>query len=337
MAMGLFAFGVLFRLEGCVLTSPGQVAQANRWLEIEGGETYEASGEVNLVTVRSNYGPSLARLVFGWLDSSVEVRSTEQVLGGLTRDDRIALGRLQMSQSEEVAVAVALDRLGYDALEPQGALVRSVTPNSPADGLIERGDLILTVDDHDVYTAAQLAQTIRSYEPGTTVEMVVFPVNQEDLEPDQRYATISVTLDEDDGAGFLGVSVFTFVDVVADLPISVSLNQSNIGGPSAGLAMTLAVLEALTPGDVVGDLNVVATGAISAEGWVLPVGGVAMKAHTALRAGADLMLVPLGQLEEAQEIVGDYIEVIEVLDVDQALLELAARGGDLSDLAEPPT
>lgn len=335
-AIALFVFLVLFRVEGCVLSSPGQVSRAAQALEIEGSPTYDSDGEVNLVTVRTIYGPPLMRLMFAWLDSSVEVRSTEQVLGGLTREDRIALGRLQMSQSADVAVAVALDRLGYDSIEPLGALVRSVTADGAADGLIRRGELIMNIDDEPVLTAVDLAVAVRSREPGSTVKLDVYPIDDEGVDDDTGLRTVNVTLGEQDGRGYLGVSVFTFVDIVTDLPVEVSLNESNIGGPSAGLAMTLAVLEELTPGDVVGGLNVVATGSITAEGWVLPVGGVAQKAHTALRAGADLMLVPYGQAEEALEVVGDYLEVIEVDTIDDALVKLAARGGDLSDLPEPP-
>lgn len=335
-SMALFTFAILFRVEGCVISSPGQVSQAARALEIEGQPTYDASGEVNLVTVRTIYGPSIMRLVFGWLDSSVEVRSAQQFLGGQTREDRIALGRLQMSQSEELAVAVALDKLGYDALEPQGALVQAVSAGSPAEGVLERGDVIVTIDDELALSATRLAQLVRSYEPHTTVELRVFPNDLDDVDEGSSFRTLSVTLGEEDGRALLGVSVLTFVDIATDLDVDVSLDNRNIGGPSAGLAMTLAVLEALTPGDIAGDLTVVATGAITAEGWVLPVGGIKHKAHSALRAGADIMFVPFGQAAEAESVVGDYLELIEVLDVDEALAALAARGGDLSDLSEPP-
>jgi PDZ domain-containing secreted protein len=48
------------------------------------------------------------------------------------------------------------------------------------------------------------------------------------------------------------------------------------------------------------------------------------------QAGVDLFLVPAGQsdLEEAREVVGDDVEIVEVATVDDALEVLADHGGD---------
>ncbi len=49
-------------------------------------------------------------------------------------------------------------------------------------------------------------------------------------------------------------------------PFPVKIDVTNIGGPSAGLAMTLGVIDALTNGSVTGGHTVAATGTIDSPG-----------------------------------------------------------------------
>jgi len=66
-----------------------------------------------------------------------------------------------------------------------------------------------------------------------------------------------------------------------------------VGGPSAGVAMAVAVYSALTGQPI--NRSVMVTGMISPDGTVGPVGGVYEKAQAAARAGAKVFLVPPGQ------------------------------------------
>lgn len=66
-----------------------------------------------------------------------------------------------------------------------------------------------------------------------------------------------------------------------------------VGGPSAGVAMAVAVYSALTGQPL--NSSVMVTGMISPDGTVGPVGGVYEKAQAAAGAGAKIFLVPPGQ------------------------------------------
>ena len=66
-----------------------------------------------------------------------------------------------------------------------------------------------------------------------------------------------------------------------------------VGGPSAGVAMAVAVYSALTGQPV--NRSVMVTGMISPDGTVGPVGGVYEKAQAAAGVGAKVFLVPPGQ------------------------------------------
>ena len=80
-------------------------------------------------------------------------------------------------------------------------------------------------------------------------------------------------------------------------PISVTVNISdNIGGPSAGLIFALSIYDTLTAGSLTGGQDIAGTGELDSEGVVGPIGGIQQKIAGAREAGAELFLVPGGQL-----------------------------------------
>ena len=82
-----------------------------------------------------------------------------------------------------------------------------------------------------------------------------------------------------------GILLQSFVDY--QFPIDVKFDTQKVGGPSAGLAFTLAIIDDLTPGDLTGGKRVAVTGTIAPDGTVGPVGGVEQKAITARHNGVD--------------------------------------------------
>jgi PDZ domain-containing protein len=72
-----------------------------------------------------------------------------------------------------------------------------------------------------------------------------------------------------------------------------------LGGPSAGLAIALELVDLLSPGDLTDGQVVAVSGALDELGRVGTVGGIRYKAVAARRAGADLLLVPPSLYREA--------------------------------------
>src|SRR5690606_26969751 len=108
----------------------------------------------------------------------------------------------------------------------------------------------------------------------------------------------------------------------------------NVGGPSAGLAFTLAIIDQLTAGDLAGGADVAVTGTMSSDGTVGPVGGTAQKAAAVRAEGLDLFIVPTADYEAARSRAGDDLEVVPVDSIDEALAVLGEWGGNVDDL--PP-
>ena len=118
---------------------------------------------------------------------------------------------------------------------------------------------------------------------------------------------------------------------VVNLPFEVEIDTDSIGGPSAGLAFTLAMLDELTQGDLFAGLTVVATGTVNEDGSVGAIGALPQKAAAVKMAGADIFLVPSSQsredLDAASKVLGKSVKIVQVGSVEEALQVLEDLGG----------
>ena len=222
----------------------------------------------------------------------------------------------QMDRSEHIAAAVALRELGYDVTaEPEGALVVAIAPDAPAEGKLQPTEVIVAVDGSPVRTPGDLRRLIAKHEPGDQVTLRV--------RAGGATRTVEVgTIDspQEPGRPIIGVQVEQSANIV--LPLKVTIDLGGVGGPSAGLAFALDVVEELR-GNVDRGLRVAATGEIELDGRVSPVGGIKQKVLGARRSAADVFLVPAGDnAEEARRYAGD-LRVIAVESFRQALQALA--------------
>jgi PDZ domain-containing protein len=112
-------------------------------------------------------------------------------------------------------------------------------------------------------------------------------------------------------------------------PVAVraDIDSGLVGGPSAGLAFTLALLDHLTPGNLTGGRTVAVTGTMASDGRVGPVGAVAQKTVAARRIGAEVMIVPRANYAEAVRHQGSML-VVPVDTLADALTALVQAGGE---------
>ncbi len=222
----------------------------------------------------------------------------------------------QMDRSQEVAAAVALRELDYDVdAEPEGALVVAVATDAPAAGKLEPTEVIVAVDGAPVRTPDDLRRLIAKRKPGDTVRLRVRAGGA------TRVVEVgTIESPQEPGRPIVGIQVEQFADI--KLPIGVEIDLDGVGGPSAGLAFALDVVEELR-GDVDRGLRVAVTGELELDGGVLSIGGVKQKVIGARRSGADVFLVPAGDnAVEARRHAGD-LRIIPVESFRQALRALA--------------
>ncbi len=106
------------------------------------------------------------------------------------------------------------------------------------------------------------------------------------------------------------------------LPLRVSIDANGVGGPSAGLAFALDVMEELGR-NVDGGHRIAATGELFLNGAVGPIGGVKQKTIGARRAGVDAFLVPAGDNAREARKYAHGLRIIPVKSFQQALHALA--------------
>ncbi|MBA2460789.1 MAG: PDZ domain-containing protein [Actinobacteria bacterium] len=234
---------------------------------------------------------------------------------GTDFQDRRRQNLRQMDRSQEIAAAVALREFGYEVdAEPAGALIVAVASDAPADGKLEATEVIVAVDGRAVQTPNDLRRLIATREIGDPVRLRVRAGG----------ATRTVEVDTvespvEKSRPIIGVQVEQSAEI--DLPVDVKIDLGGVGGPSAGLAFALDIMEELGR-DVDRGYVVAATGEIELDGGVLPIGGVKQKTIGARRAGVDVFLVPAGDNAKEARRYAAGLRIVPVDNFQQALREL---------------
>ncbi len=168
----------------------------------------------------------------------------------------------QMARSQEIAAAVALRELGYDVrIRENGAFVASVYSDLPAFGKVIPGEVIVAVNGRPVRSTLDLQELIAANKPGTPLTLTL-----RHSKGQRKVRLRTAPNPEDPSRSVIGVLVEPAADI--RLPIDVSIDAGNIGGPSAGLAFALDVMEKLGK-DVDRGNKIAATGELALDGSVL--------------------------------------------------------------------
>lgn len=308
------------------LMSPGSTYPTAEHITIEGAPSYEHDDAIYYTTVSVRRATALQALM-GWLDPTTSVVPERQILGDRTPEENREANLQLMADAKTVATAVALDELGYDVpVRGTGAVVVGVEEGGAAEGVLARADVVVAVDGQAVGTHQELIDHLAGRAPGDQVTLVVEPF--EGGEPRTEVVVLGARPD-DPARPMLGVTLSTR-EVSFDFPFEVNIDSGQVGGPSAGLALTLGIIDALSVESITGGLDVATTGTIQLNGAVGPVGGVEQKTVAVRRSGADLFLVPSSELDETRSFAGD-LRVEPADSLDEALAVLASVGG------APPT
>jgi Lon-like protease len=303
-------------------------------ISVEGAESYPTDDEILLLFVRESARVNVWEWIQASLDSDIDLFKEQQFTGGLSPEEVRVESDADMARSQIAAKKVALEAAGYTVATGEGLQVLAVQPSRPAADALETGDVLLSVDGATLTEPAQLADAVKAHDVGDTVELGIRRGDEEQ--------TVQVGTEAGpDGTPVIGV----IMSGRYDFPVDVDVDTSEIGGPSAGLAMTLSILDRLTPGDLTGGEKVAVTGTIAEDGSVGEIGGLGQKAGSAKNAGAELFIVPActndaikaeceAELDKLQERAGD-LRVVPVATFAEALVALRDAGGDPVDVVSP--
>jgi Lon-like protease len=280
-------------------------------ISIEGREPNEVDGNLNLTTVGvSRGGLSLVQAVRGWFDDEVSVVPEEAVYPpDRSEEETRQANRKAFLTSEQAAQTVALGRLGY----PMKVVVQGLAEDSPSEGALAEGDALEAVDGVPTPDTDALNRVLESVPGGSTVTVSYTRLGESGT------ATVVTRPAEQRKGSLLGVTVLE----QPYAPFDVDIQVEDVGGPSAGLMLTLGILDLVGDDDLTGGAVIAGTGTIDTQGRVGPIGGIPLKMVAAQDIGAELFLVPAGNCAEAKAAPDPGFPLARVATLDDALTALA--------------
>lgn len=308
-------------------------------LAITGRQRFPSTGQLLFVTIRE---PSLTLVewLVGSRNGAVQFFSYNDIYGNETPSQQSKRSARSMSSAKDIAEYVAFSKLGFDAtLVPGEVIIDQITcvaanadntqcvTFAPAGDVLQADDQLQKVDGVTINTVEDLTTALSNHKSGDKVSVDYVRAGA------TKTGDVELTVDPGNPnrtiVGFVPIDT-TSVKLPSD--VKVKIGTAGIGGPSAGLAFTLTLIDELSTGDLTGGKTVAVTGEIRINGDVGAIGGLTSKASAVLQTGAKYFLVPTSQGEAdiaaARKVVANKVQIIPVANVDEALAALAKIGGD---------
>src|SRR6266545_6528822 len=238
-ALVVLVFALNFYRLPVVALTPGPAEDVLARIKVQGSTpVYDSKGKLYLTSVGIDDDVRFYEALLDLANRDVELRPRAELFPEGDNNDEIDRENVElMDQSKTVAQVVALRELGY-TVKPSGVVVRDVVRGTPAAGKLEAGDRILRVDGREVASIGQVRAAITSHRTG---ERVAFLVSR-----DETRTSVAVRVAAADGQPRVGVELRERFE---NLPVKVSIETENIGGPSAGLMFALSIVDRLTSAD----------------------------------------------------------------------------------------
>jgi PDZ domain-containing protein len=273
-------------------------------------------GSLYFVDVREQQASEFDRL-FPWIHAHASLEPAGDIIPPCSTEAQANAAQFEaMRVSQQIAAAVALRRLGYHVdVRPDGVVVSQLFEGTNAPCKLQPMDVILSLNGKQTPSVASLHTALDGVKPGSVVDLRVRRGNT--VLPLQLR---TVANSAEPGHAFIGIGVDQAARI--KLPIHVSIDASGIGGPSAGLAFALEVMQKLGR-NVLHGHRVAATGEMQLDGTVGEIGGVKQKTYGVREAGADVFLVPAGDNAKTARRYAGPLRIVPVHNLNQALRALA--------------
>ena len=293
-------------------------------IDISGAETFPTDGRLDLLTVyldgSREHPLDWFDVIAAWVDPTRAILPIDAVFpDGQTQEQSDEESAHDMEVSQQDAVAAALTELDIDYSSI--VTVASVSPDSPADGVLEQGDELISVGGAEVTTDTELRAAIAAAGVGAPVAF--------EIRRDGVVSTVTLTpvaRSASDPRPIVGV----VPQVDYDFPFDVDIRLQDVGGPSAGMMFSVGIYDKLTPGALTGGEHIAGTGTIAADGTVGAIGGIRQKMFGARDAGATWFLAPESNCDEVVEGIPEGLTVFAVSTLDQAVDVVDAIGSGAS-------
>ena len=291
-------------------------------IEITGHETFPTTGQLDLTTVSvtsPNRELTLPQAMRNWLDPHHDLFPRDIIYPPDQSADQVEEeNTAEMTGSQDSAVAAALQ----EAKVPFHPKVSTVAKDTPADGKLKPGDIVLAVDGATVSQVPQVGEFVRRHKVG---DNVAFLIRRGGTEETVQLKTVATPGEAT--RPMVGITI----GVDSRVKVTVNLGQ-DIGGPSAGTAFALAIYDKLTPGALLAGKHVAGTGTIDALGQVGAIGGIQQKIAGAKQDGATIFLVPAPNCAAALHADVKGIQLVKITTLSEAIAALKAVTSGTGDV-----
>lgn len=302
----------------------GNPINLDEFVQYEGGT--ELDGDLGMTYVASLENTKWPLMVLTHLlEEGVEI--VPSILGeqDMNLEELDYQNKQMMAQSQIKAEYIARDILGEEPkLELQGFYPVYYLADWNGKDAVKVTDILVGIDGEKLDSYEHLDQLIVEKEPGDMLTL--------SLVRDGKEIEVDVTTyphKDYYGNTVLGVFFEEIFETSKDENIEWQ-NIENLGGPSAGLMITLTLLDKMMEESLLKGNAVAGTGTITIDGEVGPIGGVKQKVIGAANAGFDYFIVPLdGEWEKNESVArktiseeGLDIELIPVGTIEDAVSAL---------------
>lgn len=309
----IILFLLQFELPYKIYKPGGEVLLNDR---VKFSEPYEQSGKLGMAYVSVVRG-NIPFLLLSYLLPDWDIYSdSDLTLENESWSETLKKDQILFSQSIDSAIISAYTLANKDInIKKEVAHITYI--DDMANTTVKLFDILLKVDNESVNDLEQLRSIVSKHKSGDELSLLVLRDDKEVLEKATVY-------DTDDGPK-IGLAITTTYEYDENPSVNIEARQSE-SGPSGGLMMSLAIYNGLVSEDITKGLNIIGTGTIDVLGNVGAIGGVKYKLLGAVKKKCDVFLVPIDNLEEANQIKNEKnldIKIIGVKTLSDALNELS--------------
>lgn len=294
-------------------------------ISVEGHKSYPTTGSLNMLTVTlqgdSARGASWLNVGLAKIDPSLAIVNKTDIYPPGWDDAKLNQDAEQMmvdSQANAKAAALNLLHIPFKS----SIKITEVSKSSPAGKYLKASDTLVTVDGKVAKNIDELRNIVAATKGKRPLAFVIKRGSVE--------KTFNITPVLNKGEWRVGV----YVQEVPEFPFKINIEVGDVGGPSGGQILALAVYDKLTPGALTGGMNIAGTGTVDPEGNIGPIGGIRQKMYGALRAGVHYFLAPDTNCDEVIGHIPDGLNVFKVHTLKDSLKAVAAiKAGNTKDLA----
>lgn len=270
---------------------PGKAVPVSDYVKVPKYKT-KANGTFRLVYVNLMHA-TLATYVWSYTQNYATRISADEVTG--TDNDK------QYNKVQEYYMDDALNEAKYVALKLankkvkrtyEGIYVMSILNNSNFRGKLKVGDTIIAINGKHYNSTQGFMYAIESLNNHEKIKVT--------YERATKKHVISGRTIKLEQTGKVGIGITLANRSKVTSPVKIVTHMDSLGGPSAGLMITLQLYSQLSQKDLLKGRNVAGTGTISADGSVGDIGGVDKKVVASARAGATIFFVPNNAVSKAE-------------------------------------